>query len=58
MPDQTPNLALPWLMPAQAQKHVTVNESLGLLDTLVHLSVVSREVEAEPASPSEGDRYI
>ena len=32
MPDATPRLALPWLMPAQAQKHVTVNEALGRLD--------------------------
>ena len=28
--DATPRLGLPWLMPAQAQKHVTVNESLGI----------------------------
>jgi hypothetical protein len=27
--DSSPNLALPFLMPSQAQKHVTHNEALG-----------------------------
>ncbi|MCP2677974.1 DUF2793 domain-containing protein [Maricaulaceae bacterium NA33B04] len=58
MPDQTPNLALPWLMPAQAQKHVTVNEALGRLDALVQTSVESRSVSAEPASPTEGQAWL
>lgn len=58
MPDQTPNLALPWLMPAQAQKHVTMNEALGRLDALVQLCVESRSVADQPASPGEGDAYL
>ena len=32
MPDTTPNLALPFILPAQAQKHVTHNEALQRLD--------------------------
>ncbi|MEL7028083.1 MAG: DUF2793 domain-containing protein [Pseudomonadota bacterium] len=51
-------LALPYLESAQAQKHVTVNESLRALDALVHLSVLSRTVSAPPGSPAEGDRYL
>ena len=54
----TPNLALPLLAAAQAQKHVTVNEALALLDGLVQISVKDRDLAASPASPVEGDRYI
>ena len=54
----TPNLALPYLAAAQAQKHVTVNEALDHLDGLVQLSVISSTLTTPPASPVEGDRYI
>jgi len=54
----TPNLALPYLVAAQAQKHVTVNEALDALDGLVQLSVISAGFMAPPGSPVEGDRYI
>jgi len=54
----TPNLALPFLAAAQAQKHVTVNEALSRLDGLVQLSVISSALTAPPATPAEGDRYI
>ncbi|MBC9248314.1 DUF2793 domain-containing protein [Paracoccus sp. 11-3] len=58
MSDSTTNLLLPYLMAAQAQKHVTHNEALRLLDGLVQLSVKSRGLSAPPASPADGDRYI
>lgn len=54
----TPNLALPYLAAAQAQKHVTVNEAFDALDGLVQLSVISIALTAPPGSPTEGDRYI
>jgi Protein of unknown function (DUF2793) len=54
----TPNLTLPYLAAAQAQKHVTVNEALDALDGLVQLSVISASMVAPPGSPVEGDRYI
>ena len=54
----TPNLALPLLAAAQAQKHVTVNEALARLDGLVQLKVIDRDLTAPPVSPSEGERYI
>lgn len=54
----TPNLALPYLAAAQAQKHVTVNEALDALDGLVQLSVISAALSIPPGSPAEGDRYI
>jgi hypothetical protein len=54
----TTRLALPRLDAAQAQKHVTHNEALGLLDVLVHLSLSARNVAAPPAAPVEGARCI
>ncbi len=56
--DQTPNLQLPYILPSQAQKHVTHNEALRLLDAVVHLSVASRTLTEPPATPAEGSRYI
>lgn len=55
---ETLHLKLPYLEAAQAQKHVTVNESLRALDALVQLSVKSRALAAPPATPGDGDRYI
>ena len=53
----SPNLKLPYLAPAQAQKHVIVNEALRQLDALVQLSVISL-TDTPPATPENGDRYI
>ncbi len=58
MPETTAHLALPFLMAAQAQKHVTHNEALRLLDGIVQLSVKDRNLATPPASPADGDRYI
>ena len=58
MPDQSSRLLLPYLQSGQAQKHVTVNESLMRLDALVQLSVVSATIAAQPGSPADGDLYI
>ncbi|MBV2142603.1 DUF2793 domain-containing protein [Falsochrobactrum sp. TDYN1] len=56
--DQTPNLKLPYILPSQAQKHVTHNEALRLLDAVVHLSVRSRMQAEAPETPLAGERYI
>ena len=58
MSDITTNLLLPYILAAQAQKHVTHNDALRLLDGLVQLSVKGRDLTAPPASPAEGARYI
>lgn len=58
MSETTSRLALPYLLAEQAQKHVTHNEALRLLDGLVHLSVENRTTSTPPGSPSEGDCYI
>ena len=58
MPETTPNLDLPLVMPAQAQKHVTVNESLLRLDALVQAQAQSRSLAVQPASPEDGQGWI
>ncbi|SUZ32941.1 hypothetical protein ROE7235_02707 [Roseibaca ekhonensis] len=58
MPDTTTNLMLPYILAAQAQKHVTHNEAIRILDGLVQLSVLDRDLTAPPGSPADGDRYI
>ncbi len=54
----TTNLVLPYLAVGQAQKHVTVNESLRRLDALVQLTVISATTAAQPSSPADGAVYI
>lgn len=55
MPDNSPILALPFLMPSQAQKHVTHNEALRRLDIVVQLSVAAFDATTPPADPAEGE---
>lgn len=58
MADQTPLLGLPHILPSQAQKHVTHNEALIVLDAVVQLAVLDRTQATPPAAPMAGDRYI
>lgn len=57
-PLQSQHLRLAYLAAEQAQKHVTVNESLRMLDALVQASVRAGNVTAPPANPDEGARYL
>lgn len=56
--ENTPNLKMPYILPSQAQKHVTHNEALRYLDALLHLSVLSRQQSSPPILPVEGRRYL
>ena len=56
--DITTHLLLPYILASQAQKHVTHNEALRLLDAMVQLSVLDRIRTAPPVSPTDGDRHI
>lgn len=51
---ETENLKLPLLQPAQAQKHVTVNEALVRLDGLTQLVLQSQGVMTPPVSAVDG----
>lgn len=58
MSDNSPNLQLPYIAAAQAQKHVTHNEAIRKLDALVHLSVLDRDLATAPIEPQNGECYI
>jgi hypothetical protein len=58
MSETSPLLSLPYIQPAQAQKHVTHNEALRRLDALVQLAVDSRAVTDPPVDPADGARFI
>ncbi len=58
MPLQTDRLALPLLAAAQAQKEVTHNEALMLLDAAVQPVVVAVAPAAVPTAPAIGQCWI
>lgn len=55
--NETSNLGLPLVQPAQAQKHVTVNEGLVRLDGLTHLTLVSVNQTVPPLGAEDGVSY-
>jgi hypothetical protein len=58
MSDTTPNLSLPLIAAAQAQKHVTHNEALALIDALAQAAVETMALAAPPEALTEGARYV
>lgn len=58
MTEQTPNLQLPYIAAAQAQKHVTHNEAIRALDAIVQVGIRDRDLAQPPADPADGDRYL
>ncbi len=54
----TPRLSLPYLAASQAQKYVTLNQAMAVLDGLVQTTVQSRKVAAEPAVPGDGQIWM
>ncbi|MFC3073687.1 DUF2793 domain-containing protein [Shinella pollutisoli] len=57
MSEQTNLLNMPYILPSQAQKHVTHNEALRMLDAVLHLRVDGIGRDAPPESPEEGERH-
>ena len=58
MPDDTTILSLPLILPAQAQKHVTHNDALRILDAAIQIAVRDRTLTTPPALPDDSDRHI
>ena len=56
--DASPRLGLPYVAAGQAQKHVTVNEGLALLDALVACAVQSRTQTLQAGAPQDGMAWI
>ena len=54
MQDHSPRLSLPFILPSQAQKHVTHNEALTRLDVAVQLAVEAIGAATPPALPQAG----
>jgi hypothetical protein len=54
----TPNLSMPEIAGSQAQKHVTHNEALAVLDAVVQLSARTRKLTSPPGAPGQGVRWI
>lgn len=53
MSEATVNLELPYILPSQAQKHVTHNEALQRLDALTQLTITA-SLSTPPSDPQEG----
>ncbi len=58
MSDTSVRLSLPFLMPSQAQKHVTHNTALERLDVLVQPHVLDLAAVTPPATPNAGATYM
>jgi len=58
MSDGTARLDLPYILQSQAQKEVTHNESLQIIDALLQTTIESSQLTAPPATPTEGTLYI
>mgnify|MGYP001168779273 CR=1 FL=1 len=58
MSTSTPRCQFPYIAAGQAQKHVTHNEALDRLDTLLFLAVETAGGNAPPVAPAEGSRHI
>ncbi|MCV9961538.1 DUF2793 domain-containing protein [Pararhizobium sp. BT-229] len=57
MSETTANLELPYILPSQAQKHVTHNEALQRLDALTQLTITA-SLSTPPSDPQEGTCYL
>ena len=57
MSDSSPNLVLPLIQAAQAQKHVTHNEAVARLDVVAQLVLQAFEAVAVPAAPLDGQAW-
>ncbi|WP_075289541.1 DUF2793 domain-containing protein [Pararhizobium arenae] len=57
MSEITANLEMPYILPSQAQKHVTHNEALQRLDAVTQLTIKAT-LTAPPITPQEGECYL
>ena len=53
MSEQTSLISLPYIMPSQAQKHVTHKEALRILDAVLPIRVAGPATDTPPKDPQE-----
>ena len=58
MDENTTRYQLPLIMPSQAQKHVTHNEAIRMIDNLTNLLLLGLNEETPPPTPANGDAYF
>ncbi|MFD1788051.1 DUF2793 domain-containing protein [Sphingomonas floccifaciens] len=58
MNETTPRLGMPLLAPGQAQKDLTHNEALALIDLMTQPTVVAIGRSDPPGAPSLGDCWV
>lgn len=54
----TPNLGLPAMLSTDAQKELTFNDAMNVLDAVAPRTVISRTVTTPPATPTDGMVYV
>lgn len=54
----TTKLNLPYLAANQANKEITHNEALAILDAMAQTSAITAGDDTPPSTPSDGDTYI
>lgn len=54
----TPKTEMPEISEAQAQKYLTHNSALRILDAIVQLTAIDKDLFVPPGAPSDGDTYI
>lgn len=54
----TVHLGMPFIEGSQAQKHVTHNEALRILDAAVQIGVLDVTLTSPPPTPAEGERHV
>lgn len=54
----TPKLTIPEIAESQAAKYLTHNDGLRILDCLVQLSVIDKDLSEPPGGEADGDTYI
>jgi hypothetical protein len=54
----TTHLGLPFIDGSQAQKHVTHNEALRILDAAIQIGVEDTTLATPPETPAAGSRYL
>ena len=58
MTDQSNNLALPYILASQNDKHVSFNAAMDVLDVVCQLNVASRTLSSPPLLPPLGESWI